>query len=562
MAFLTSLTKSFERRNTRKTLCRSKRLDNVHLLSSKMQNTNKCYLCLKKQLLAPKGNKTKQNKGIHGLKFKIIGLEKILRIMKVKLAKMEKKFNKETKCPSTQNGNKQKVDKVNMQTLRQEVKPPPVAGAALTSTLSQELSGKVLKEKGPNKPRIQPNWSSKEEPLSVNQWSIVPSSNPDLKKILAKRPGSSMSPEKNVKWTGGGQIECHTGKSLIHRALKTLQKSCFDALPTIAGRLLFGRVSEIPCLGDEEKSVVSDFCENRALAQDFMSAILCMIKAEGAAMKHELLQTLCRVYVFMCQKTGDSHKAHALAYRLLKEDFPEAPKLILVMATAWPGVFSHDSSLCQAIHKVTKLKAEGDILDYFSEHLHWDEPPADVHKIISRILKALLQDSSLTFKKNSWYGFDLCPAAWDYIFSLDLLCTQQGWMWTFKNIISQEIWLNMSTWLMQKRSQQTAVGDVCVAALLRLLGRLGQLGLKEKEARLVKNLANGIKDFGNYRLSDIAGMPWEVQLSVFYATHDLAPGNPREALEALTSWQERITQPVPPAVTSCITQISTLCQKI
>ncbi|XP_027001250.1 little elongation complex subunit 1-like isoform X2 [Tachysurus fulvidraco] len=553
-----------------------------------MQNTNKCYLCLKKQLLAPKGNKTKQNKEIHGLKFKIIGLEKILRIMKVKLAKMEKKFNKETKCPSAQNGNKQNVDKVNIQTLRQEVKPPPVPGAALTSTLSQELSGKVLKEKGPNTPRIQPNWSSEEEPLSVSQRSIAPSSTPDLKKILEKRPGSSMSPEKNVKVprldthspntasptplanskqmnsmsVAPGKSECHTGKSLIYGALKTLQKSCFDALPTIAGRLLFGRISEIPGLGDEEKSVVSDFCENRASAQDFMSAILCMIKAEGAAMKHEFLQTLCRVYVGMCQKTGDSHKAHALAYRLLKEDFPEAPKLILVMATAWPGVFSHDSSLCQAIHKVTKLKAEGDILDYLGEHLHWDEPSADVHKIISSTLKALLQDSSLTFKKNSWYGFDLCPAAWDYIFSLDLLCTQQGWMWTFKNIISQEIWLNMSTWLMQKRSQHTAVGDVCIAALLRLLGRLGQLGLKEKEARLVKNLANGIKDFGNYRLSDVAGMPWEVQLSVFYATHDLAPGNPREALEALTSWQERITQPVPPAVTSCITQISTLCQKI
>ncbi|GAA6099907.1 little elongation complex subunit 1-like isoform X1 [Tachysurus ichikawai] len=37
--------------------------------------------------------------------------------------------------------------------------------------------------------------------------------------------------------------------------------------------------------------------------------------------------------------------------------------------------------------------------------------------------------------------------------------------------------------------------------------------------------------------------------------HDLAPSNPREALETLTSWQEGIAQPVPPAVTSCITQI-------
>ncbi|GAA6066708.1 little elongation complex subunit 1-like [Tachysurus ichikawai] len=448
-------------------------------------------------------------------------MEKTLRIMEVKLANMQRKFNK-----------------VNIQTLRQEVKPPPVAGAALTSTPSQ---------------------------------------------TMAKRPGSSMSPTTNIKrprldtgspdpacftplatskpmYTKGQQRQCHTRKSLTSRALNTLQESCFDALPTIAGRLLFGRVSEVPGLRDEEISVISDFCENRTLAQELMTAILCMIKAEGAAMKHELLQTLCRVYVGMCQKTGDYHKAHALAYRLLKEDFPEAPKLILIMATAWPSVFSNDSSLCRAIHKVTKLKAEGDVKDYLSDYLHWvEKPPGNVHQLISSTLKALLQDSSLTFRKNSWYGVDLCPAAWDYIYSLDLLCTQQGWMWTYRNVINQEIWQTMSTWLMQKGSQQTAIGGVCVAALLRLLGRLGQLGLKEKEARMVQNLANGIKEFANYTLPDVAGLPWEVQLSVFYATHDLAPSNPREALEALTSWQEGIKQAVPPAVSRCITQIRTLC---
>ncbi|MGL4646899.1 MAG: hypothetical protein ACRCVL_07340 [Cetobacterium sp.] len=133
---------------------------------------------------------------------------------------------------------------VNIQTLRQEVKPTPVAGAAVTSTPSQ---------------------------------------------IMAKRPGSSMSPTTNIKRprldtrspdpasftplatskpmntmdVAGQQRECHTGKSLITSALNTLQESCFDALPTIAGRLLFGRVSEVPGLRDKEKSVISDFCENR-----------------------------------------------------------------------------------------------------------------------------------------------------------------------------------------------------------------------------------------------------------------------------------------------------------
>ncbi|KAI5608700.1 little elongation complex subunit 1, partial [Silurus asotus] len=82
---------------------------------------------------------------------------------------------------------------------------------------------------------------------------------------------------------------------------------------------LLTETSELPVLRDEEKHVISEFCVNESLAETFLSVILEKIKVERGLMGHDLLQSLCRVYVGVCQQRGDSHKAHALAYRLLKE---------------------------------------------------------------------------------------------------------------------------------------------------------------------------------------------------------------------------------------------------
>ncbi|KAI5105759.1 hypothetical protein C0J45_3456 [Silurus meridionalis] len=108
-------------------------------------------------------------------------------------------------------------------------------------------------------------------------------------------------------------------------------------------------------------------------AETFLSVILEKIDLERGFMGHDLLQSLCRVYVGVCQQRGDSHKSHALAYRLLKEDFLEAPKVIMVMVTAWPSILSHESVLCRSIHVVSQLKAKGKIFYLFSNYLRWDE---------------------------------------------------------------------------------------------------------------------------------------------------------------------------------------------
>ncbi|KAF7707876.1 hypothetical protein HF521_016933 [Silurus meridionalis] len=183
-------------------------------------------------------------------------------------------------------------------------------------------------------------------------------------KPTAMRTGSDMSPPRKAQKprldaaSADPVNTTHTTQSLISSALETLQKSCSDVLPTDRIHALLTGTSELPVLRDEEKHVISEFCVNESLAETFLSVILEKIKVERGFMGHDLLQSLCRVYVGVCQQRGDSHKAHALAYRLLKEDFLEAPKVIMVMVTAWPSFLSYESSLCRAIHIVSNLRAK------------------------------------------------------------------------------------------------------------------------------------------------------------------------------------------------------------
>ncbi|KAF7687856.1 hypothetical protein HF521_013862 [Silurus meridionalis] len=117
------------------------------------------------------------------------------------------------------------------------------------------------------------------------------------------------------------------------------------------------------------------------------------------------------------------------------------------------------------------------------------------YRAITSTLKALLKDKSLTFQKSSWYGDDLCPAAWDYVFSLDLLCAQLGWIWTVSHVIRKSVWLILNTWLKQTPTEETQFRNVSVAAIFRLLGRLGQNGLKENVAASVEDLVKSITEF-------------------------------------------------------------------
>ncbi|KAF7707890.1 hypothetical protein HF521_016947 [Silurus meridionalis] len=163
--------------------------------------------------------------------------------------------------------------------------------------------------------------------------------NQTQKNPRAKRPASDTSQPTTAKRPriNAAQHKHNKTQSLIACALETLHDASYDLLSTNWVSALLKGSCKLPGLTDEEKSVTSVFCVNKCLTETFLTVILDKIKAEKKS--HNVLQFLCRVYVALCQQRGDTHKVHTLAYRLLKEDFPEAPKLIMVMVTAWPCVF-------------------------------------------------------------------------------------------------------------------------------------------------------------------------------------------------------------------------------
>ncbi|XP_063055806.1 little elongation complex subunit 1 [Engraulis encrasicolus] len=385
---------------------------------------------------------------------------------------------------------------------------------------------------------------------------------PDSGEAKVPQPVRAVNGLHVVKKDTVAQVEevANGKEGVISEVLAKLASSCFDLLPVVRSHVFIKRISSVPILTEEEKAVVNDFCtKHKSLSVQFLSAILAQLKAERTTLSENCMQSLCRVYTALCRQNNDRIKANTLAYSLLKEDFPNGPKLLVFVVTTWPRLLICSSALSKAIHTVAHIRAEGEVLQCLKAYLHWDANPPSVPQLLSSMLASLCAGGGMQFQHHSRHGDDLCPNSWEYVFAVDLLCAQQKWKWTHDNIISKELWPIMNSWASQPRSQKGPIADVTVAAVLRLIGRLGQQGMKERFTTAVRKMASVINVLGKQGQAE--GVPWEVQLATAYTIYDLSPSNPKEALAALAEWRAEATGRVPAGITSCLTQISSLSRK-
>ncbi|XP_009580819.1 PREDICTED: uncharacterized protein KIAA0947 homolog [Fulmarus glacialis] len=348
----------------------------------------------------------------------------------------------------------------------------------------------------------------------------------------------------------------------VSLALKKIAESCFDLLPVIKGHVYVGNISKIPIMRDEEKEVVYEFgIKNKHLAESLLHVILSKLKAQKNATNYNFNQALCRVYTGICRQLGDLERARLFCYSLLKEDFPDSEKLILFITNVWSDIFVFQGAINKAMQLVVRQSASNEMLACLSAYLNWEQSSSlDAGIMVSNLLVEMQSCPKVELQLSEQYGEDLSEDAWQYIFAVDLLCAHLKWDWTHDNVISKVLWPSMDKWVKKRKGNETAqsIPNSVIALTLRLIGRLGQIGLKEGYLAAVKNISSVIGLFVQHAKEE--GVPWGVQLAAIYSLCDLGSSNPEGIVEAIHAWRATVLNNIPFAVTSGIAEITSLCK--
>ncbi|NXU80259.1 ICE1 protein, partial [Oreotrochilus melanogaster] len=348
----------------------------------------------------------------------------------------------------------------------------------------------------------------------------------------------------------------------VSLALKKIAEACFDLLPVIKGHVYVNNISKIPIMRDEEKEVVYEFgIKNKHLAESLLCAILNKLKTQKNATHYSFNQALCRVYTGICRQLGDLERARLFCYSLIKEDFPDSEKLVLFISNVWSDIFVFQGAINKAMQLVVRQSASDEMLACLSAYLNWEQSSSlDAGGMVSNLLVEMQSCPKVEFQLSEQYGEDLSQDAWQYIFAVDLLCSHLKWDWTHDNVISKVLWPSMDKWVKERKGHTTvqSIPDSVIALTLRLIGRLGQIGLKEGYLAAVKNISSVIGLFVQH--AEEEGVTWGVQLAAIYSLCDLGSSNPEGIVDAIHAWRATVHNNIPLAVTSGIAEITSLCK--
>ncbi|NWI58853.1 ICE1 protein, partial [Calyptomena viridis] len=346
----------------------------------------------------------------------------------------------------------------------------------------------------------------------------------------------------------------------VSLALKKVAESCFDLLPVIKGHVYVSNISKIPIMTDEEKEVVYEFgIKNKHLAECLLHAVLNELKGQKNGTDGSFSQALCRIYAGVCRQLGDVERTRLLCYSLLREGFPDAEKLILFITNVWSDIFVFQGAINKAMQLVVRQSASSEMLACLSAYLNWEQSSSlDAGVMVSNLLLEMQSCPKVEFQWSEQYGEDLSEDAWQYIFAVELLCSHLKWDWTHDNVISKVLWPSMDNWVKKRKGCESAqcVQDSVVALTLRLIGRLGQIGLKEGCLASVKNISSVIGLFVQQAKEE--GVPWAVQLAAIYSLCDLGSSDPAGIVCTIHTWRGTALSPIPAAVTQGLAHLTAL----
>ncbi|KAM3929737.1 little elongation complex subunit 1 isoform 2-T4 [Leptodactylus fuscus] len=350
-------------------------------------------------------------------------------------------------------------------------------------------------------------------------------------------------------------------EDFITNAFKKVEELCFDLLPVIRSHVYVGTIPKVPVMRNEEKEVIYEFSSSkRNLTNRFLHELLKKLKAGKSSLHSTYLQALCRVYVGLCRQLGDVERARVLCYSILKEGFQDPDKLLLFIVSSWNDILSLHGVVSKAIQAVLKILAKDDVGSCLAAYLNWEKsPPMNISVLLNSVLMAIQLYPDVKFNQSEKYGLDLTDSVWEYVFAVDLLCSHHKWVWTNENVISKELWPILDKWVKRKKGNLTLqfIPDIIVATVLRLIGHLCQMGLKEGFITAVKNIISVIITFISHANEE--DVPWGVQLASVYMLCDTAPCDPALVHQTLDAWKATAKNKIPPAVIHCMQEIAALC---